>query len=209
MRNVILFAFLVFAYGVGAEQVVTAEKLKAYNLDAEFQVLYPSVRITNPTGSHAFYDGVGVRGNINVPIYRSALDLYASVGGKYLDLQNVANDDSQYETSNVLGLGAGLTMRYRALMFGAKHMQVWARHYSSGSFAGRTNYNFGGLEYFGGFYWRFDRLGVGLTYSNQNARISREDTGLTVDSPYREHLFGVQFTFDMGDSLFGLLGRLF
>jgi hypothetical protein len=200
--SLILSSPVVFAQSMGP-------KGQAYNLGAEFQIGYPSVKLTNPSGKDAIYDGVAIRGNLNVPLYRGPLDLYLSGGGKYLDLNNVANTGEQLETANIIGIGAGLTVNYKYFQVGAKYFQEWGRHFSSGPFSGRTNYNMAGIEYFGGLYFRFDRLGVGLSYSNQVSEIDRSDTGLRSNTPYNETLYSVQFTFDMGESLWQLMGRLF
>jgi hypothetical protein len=210
MTRLTLICLIFFApVAFGQANVGKSGKPQLYNLGAEFQIGYPSVKLTNPNGKDAIYDGVGIRGNLNVPIYIGPADFYFSVGGKYLDLNNLANNSDQVETANVIGIGAGLTVNYRYFQFGTKYVQEWGRHFSSGSFSSRTNYNLAGLEYFGGLYFKFDRLGVGLTYSNQISEIDRSDTGLESNTPYNESLVSLQFTFDMGESLWQLLGRLF
>lgn len=207
MTHFILATFILFAPAVFAQS--NDPKLRMYNLGAEFQVGYPSVKITNPNGKDAIYDGVGIRGNLNVPLYRGPIDLHLSAGGKYLDLNNLANTSEQVETANIIGVGTGLTLRYKYIQFGAKYYQQWGRHFSSGPFSARANYDVAGIEYFGGLYFRFDRLGVGLSYSNQVSEIDRSDTGLESNTPYNETVYSIQFTFDMGESLWQLMGRLF
>jgi hypothetical protein len=65
------------------------------------------------------------------------------------------------------------------------------------------------MEAFGGLYFQFDRLGLGITYTHSSAEIPKAKTGLEADTPYNESIFSVQGTFDMGDSLWNILGSLF
>lgn len=181
-----------------------------YNLGAEIQLGYPSVTITNPDGTDAIYDGLAIRGIFNIPLYRGKVfDCYLSPTAKYLDLENIANSSAQFESANLAGIGGGLTFRYKRLWFGARYMQMWARHYSSGAFSDRINYQFYELEYFGGVYFQFDRLGLGIVYSHASADVGKSSTGMEANTPYAESTFMLQGTFDMGASLWGILSNLF
>ena len=105
MRIYLTFLFLLFSVGAQAAD---------------------SVKLTNPDGSTAYYDGLSVRGGLNVPIIkRKKFDLYFNPGAKYLDLENTANDSSQYESGNIIGVGAGLTARVYKFWFGTRYMHLW------------------------------------------------------------------------------------
>ena len=49
--------------------------------------------------------------------------------GKYVDLNNTANQSAQRETGNHIGLGTGLTMRLGKLYFRLDFTEMRARHF--------------------------------------------------------------------------------
>lgn len=181
-----------------------------YYFETEMQIGYPYMSLTNPDSSEANYDGVGLRLNASVPLYDGALtDLYLQAGVKYLDLQNTANSDSQFEDANIIGPGAGLALRISKFWIGAQYYQLWARHSATGKFSGRTNYNFQALDLFGGLHYEFGRMGVGLIYSTSSSTISHDSTGLQADTPYKDGMISLQITFSFGETLWNILGGLF
>jgi hypothetical protein len=184
-------------------------KQSPYTLGGEFHVGYPNLKLTNPDGRNAYYDGIAIRGNLNLPLYRGFMDVYLSGGGKYLDLENNANSSSQYESANIIGAGAGLSFRIKYLWFGAKYFHEWGRNFSSGAFDNRVSYQMDAMEYFAGLYFRFDRLGLGLAYSQQPAKIQKRYSGLNTSTPYNESMYSLQITYDTGETLWAILGSLF
>jgi hypothetical protein len=194
-----------FASGGSAEG-----KKGMYNLGAEVQIGYPSVKLKNPDDTDAIYDGIAVRAGLNIPILKSkSFDIYLSPNVKYIDLENLANSSNQYEAANLIGAGAGLSFRFNKLWFGGRYMHIWGRHHSSGAFDDRSDYQMGTFEGFAGVYFQFDRLGLGLSYNRAMANIPKDKTGLEADTAYDETIFSLQATFDMGASLWGILGSLF
>ena len=86
-------------------------------------------------------------------------------------------------------------------------MHMWARHFASGDFNNRANYNMSSIEAYAGLHFRFDRLG--FIYNRTLADIPKQNTGLEADTTYDETIYSIQATFDMGESLWGILGSLF
>lgn len=204
----ICLTLLILFLCVGAQAADTVKHPN--NLGVEVHFGYPSVKLTNPDGSTAFYEGLSVRGGLNVPIFkRKKFELHFNPGAKYLDLENTANDSSQYESGNIIGVGAGLSARVYRFWFGTRYMHLWGRNFASGDFSDRVSYQMSTTEYFGGLYFQFDRLGLGLSYSQAAGKIPKGDTGLNSDTPYNEGIYSLQITFDMGQSLWQILGRLF
>lgn len=187
-----------------------AGKTGMYNLGAEVQIGYPSIKLKNPDDTEAIYDGVAVRGSLNIPLIKTkSFDTYLSPSVKYLDLENLANSANQYESANLVGAGAGLSFRFKKLWFGGRYMHMWARHFSSGDFNDRANYQMTAIEMYAGLYFQFDRLGLGLSYNRSQTDIPKSRTGLEADTGYDETIYSIQATFDMGESLWGILGSLF
>jgi hypothetical protein len=181
-----------------------------YHLLGEMQIGYPTATLTNPDGTKARYDGVGLRMAVLVPVLdKLSWDIYLTGGVKYLDLQNTANGDGQQEVANVIGPLAGVAIRWTKFWFGAHYNQLWARHYATGPFSGRSTYNFNSVDYFAGLHYQFGRLGVGLTYSMSSAEISKEHTGLNSDTPYNDSMISLQFTFNTGETLWQMIKSLF
>lgn len=180
------------------------------NLGLEVQLGYPAVQLGNPDGTKANYDGIAVRGGLNIPlIRRKSFDIFVTPGAKYFDLENVSNSSNQYESANIVAVGAGISVRISRVWFGSRYNHLWGRHYASGEFSDRASYQMNNLEYYGGLYYKFDRLGLGLQYTTSSGTIGKADTGLNSDTPYKESIYSVQFTFDMGESLWKILGGLF
>ncbi|NJL23713.1 MAG: hypothetical protein HC902_00030 [Calothrix sp. SM1_5_4] len=214
LRGVLPILFLFLSGAAGAQDFSFAGaasdgKKGGYTLGGEFHIGYPNLKLTNPDGTEAYYDGVAIRGNLNIPIYKGSFDVFLSPGAKYLDLENVASTRDQYESSNIIALGAGLSFRIKYLWFGAKYFQNWGRHFTTGDLSHRISYQLNGLEYFGGLYFRFERLGIGLAYSNQRSEIGKDDSGLNSNTPYDENLYSLQLTYDVGESLWSILSNLF
>ncbi|MBK8201277.1 MAG: hypothetical protein IPK68_02740 [Bdellovibrionales bacterium] len=115
MTRKVVFVILLFSLNgqAGAKAPATSAKAggsKAsagkYSLGAEVQLGYPFMNLKNPDGEKAYYDGVGMRLNVNIPILDFAdTDVYLIAGVKYFDLVNTANNASQYEASNLIGPG--------------------------------------------------------------------------------------------------------
>lgn len=208
---ILLFAAPVLAQGFAPSGGSGGDgKRGMYNLGAEVQIGYPSVKLKNPDDTDAIYDGIAVRGTLNIPIIKSkSFDTYLSPSVKYLDLENLANSANQYESANLVGAGAGLSFRYKRLWFGGRYMHMWARHFASGDFNDRANYNMSSVEAYAGLYFQFDRLGLGFSYNRAMTDIPKQKTGLEDDTAYDETIYSIQATFDMGESLWGILGNLF
>ncbi|MBK7845427.1 MAG: hypothetical protein IPJ71_17410 [Bdellovibrionales bacterium] len=181
-----------------------------YSLGAEVQIGYPFMNLKNPDGEKAYYDGVGMRLNVNIPILDLVdTDVYLVAGVKYFDLVNTANSASQYEASNLIGPGAGVSLRYTKVIIGAQYYQMWGRHFATGAFSDRVSYAFQAVDYFGGLNYQFGRLGVGLIYFTSSAVIDKSHTGLESDTSLQSSMISLQFTFNMGETLWQILGGLF
>jgi hypothetical protein len=196
--------------GGSSENGPTLSNEDAYPLSAELQIGHPFVNIKNPDSSKAYYDGVGVRFGLLQPIIdKVSWDVALSGGVKYLDLKNTANNDDQQEVANLIGPYAGLAIRWTRFWFGANYNQIWARHYATGQLSGRSEYNFNAIEYFGGVYFQFSRLGLGLQYSMMDSSVGKGNTGLNSDAPYKESFITIQFTFNIGQNLWQMIQSLF
>lgn len=215
MRRLLLFLILsIVASGCATNQSNftsnTAVTTGNYAMVPEVQLGYPSVKITNPDGSDAIYDGIALKGNLNLPLlYDIPFDIYLTPGLKYIDLENLANNSAQYESANIIGPGVGLSFQYSKFWFGAQYYYLWARHFSNGAFNDRTRYSMNAIEYFGGLYFQFGRLGLGVSYSRSFTKIDKTHTGLNSNSPYDESIYGVQATFDTGISFWEFIKSLF
>ncbi|MBK8201276.1 MAG: hypothetical protein IPK68_02735 [Bdellovibrionales bacterium] len=86
---------------------------------------------------------------------------------------------------------------------------MWGRHFATGAFSDRTSYAFQAIDYFGGLNYQFGRLGVGLIYFTSSAVIDKTHTGLESDTSLESSMISLQFTFNMGETLWQILGGLF
>jgi hypothetical protein len=183
---------------------------ETYHLNFEGNIGYPTVKIANPDGTDAIYRGVALRGNVLIPLLDfQTFTVYLSPGIKYLDLANRANSGSQKEVANLIGPGAGLSFKLGQFWLGAKYYQMWARHYSTGTFSNNISYNFRAVDYYAGYQMDFTRFGIGAMYSFSTQNISRDQTGLSTDSPYRESIFWFQLTISTGETLWQTITSFF
>lgn len=216
MRSLrIIFLLLLFALPLRIDRLgsgirMNCARAELHHMWLEANVGYPFVSIENPNKSKAYYDGIALRANAVIPIIDTPkFDVHFSPGVKYLDLENTASNDAQFEMANLIGPGAGLTFRYTKYWLGAKYYHLFGRHITTGDFSAKTEYSMPAVDYFAGIYFEFGRVGLGLSYSRSFSEISKDKTGLESNSAYDESVVSLQITFNTSETLWQILGGIF
>lgn len=167
----------------------------------------PNATITNPQSTQAYYSGVSASARFVAPIieigpFECTFDLI----GKYVDLNNTANQSTQRETGNHIGLGTGLTLRLGKLYFGLDFTEMRARHFFVGNKNEYLEYEYGAPTSFVGINYSFNNvLSAKLTYSQLSTEIKSSYTGLDSNSKYKESIVWLWLSYDTGMGL----GRFF
>ena len=171
----------------------------------------PNSSITNPESSIAHYSGVSASARFVAPFvelgpFECTFDLI----GKYVDLNNTANQSAQRETGNHIGLGTGLTMRLGKLYFGLDFTEMRARHFFVGNKNEYLEYEYGAPTTFVGFNYSFNNvLSAKLSYSQLSTEIKSSYTGLDSNSKYSENIVWLWLSYDTGMGLGKFFAALF
>lgn len=170
----------------------------------------PSIALTNPDDSIAYYGGISLRGEVEVPIYvNGAFSSDLSFLGRYFDLTNTANSSVQREMANHIGPGLGLRLSYSKLYAGMSLYYMRARHIWVGSNNYYQEYDYTASTTYFGLSWNPANLvSLSLSYETGQATISSSQINLTRDVPYSESTVWLHLTYTTGSSLQGLIESL-
>lgn len=171
----------------------------------------PNASITNPESSHAYYSGVSASARFVAPMVElGPFEFTFDFIGKYVDLNNTANQSAQRETSNHIGLGTGLTLRLGKLYFGLDFTEMRARHFFVGNKNEYLEYEYGAPTSFVGINYSFNKvLSTKLTYSQLSTEIKSSYTGLDSNSKYKESIISLWLSYDTGMGLGQFFTSLF
>lgn len=191
------FAILIFLYNPLANG-----KSGAGGVTFDGALGMPAVTIENPNGQKAGYSGLSLQGRLLAPIYGDN-GFSTQIHGvlRYHDLENKLRSEHGTEVANHIGPGLGLSFRLGRLTAGYEYMLMEARHYFIGNIGHKTTYSYTASTAFVGFVVPFGDLGVGIGYNYTMGNISKDETGLSKDSPYNEQSIWFHLTYDTGTSL--------
>jgi len=158
--------------------------------------------LTNPDGSLANYNLLGLQGVARLPVFGNHKD-FAEFGVMatmhYYSLTNSAKISGETESGFFLGPGAGAYLRIWKFVVGAEEDLLWARHYATGRSSLVLNYTMYETKVFAGIRLRvIDRFGVSLMGSVGSGVVPKDSTGLSASSPYQDQMIFLTVTYTPG-----------
>ncbi len=188
-------------FGLVANLAALAESQAGIGFDIGLG--YPNAYVSNPDGSRSNYTGLAAEGRFVTPVVtgsRGAITL--DLVGRYVDLNNTASSAAQRENGNLLGLGISPTLLFGKIYFGADFIYMRARHFFVGTKNQYIEYEMPIVGYFVGLKTEIGKsLQVSVSYSQASGQIPSSKTLLSEDSPYRDSIYWVKFTYDTGAPL--------
>jgi hypothetical protein len=159
--------------------------------------------LTNPDGTLANYNALGLQGVARLPLFGNHKD-FAEFGVMatmhYITLTNSGKISGESESGFLLGPGVGAYLRIWKLVVGAEEDVLLARHYATGRSSLVLNYTMYETRMFAGIRLGvIDRFGVSLMGSTGSALVPKESTGLSQSSPYQDQMIFLNVTYTPGN----------
>ena len=159
---------------------------------------YPfNLSIENPDETTAYYDGAAfkVMFHYNFANARSETAYGLTFNYKYLNLENTKKT-AVTESASHKGFGVGVFAKVSGFYVGANYSLMKAAHQSSGNISALDEFSYNPLTAEISYtipYGNLVEIGPGLTYSF--ADFSKDETGLSKDSPYSEQIIWLKVLF--------------
>lgn len=152
--------------------------------------------IQNPDKSFAYYRGIGIKTQINYNFSEDKDFGYGVLlGYKYLKLDNTKSG-SVSESAIHKGIGAGAFVKYNAFYLGLTYSLMKAEHQSTGTLYALNDFKYQPFSLDVSYTIKHGNvMEIGPAYSYTTADISKDETGLTEDSPYKEHFVWLKVLF--------------
>lgn len=184
-------------------------KFDSSGVKVELSVGQPSVTIENPDSTQAGYTGLSAMGRGYFPMFGGTnfrTDFTTSI--KYLDLSNTANGE-QKEYAQYLGPGVGFQFSLSRFFMGADYFYLKGRHSAVGTFSNHTEFAISGLDYHAGFRVQFGTGSLGFAWSQMSSTVPASSTNLSTDSPWKDQVYWLQFTYSFKTTTGNLIRSIF
>jgi hypothetical protein len=177
-------------------------------ISVEMSLGRPNTKITNPDNTEANYTGISTTGKGIIPLFSAGRLNFNLIGSlRYLDLKNTSTS-AAVETSQMIGPGVGLELKYGALCFGYDYHYMKVRHQTTGPLASILEYDLNSTGYYVGLLKQINQLGVGVLYNQSTATIATSSTGFTEPSPFKDEVYWLVLRYNLGFSFGALLNSL-
>lgn len=170
----------------------------------------PSVTMTNPDGTNAFYSGIALKGQAGFSLFDShKFGIHLLGTGKYLDLKNSANDYITRETGNHVGAGAGVHVDLFKFFGSVEYEYVLARHYVVGPISNSLEFSYSPMTIAYGLKFDFGQVSLMIRASTTTATIAASAVKLSTAVPYKDSTYWIGLSFRPNVSVGGIIGDLF
>jgi hypothetical protein len=154
--------------------------------------------ITNPDSSKAVYEGYGGHAAVYYPLFQNE-NFSFGPNGKYFysELKNKANTANLSEEMRYYGIAPGLEFKVYSFFMGYNFKYQWLSVDMSGAFENKVTSRFSSPEFYIGVEVPLANWALRAYYLRSQSDIPRQDTGLSVDSPWAEEslYIGVRYRF--------------
>ncbi len=184
-------------------------KLDSSGVKMELSIGQPSLSIENPDGTKAGYSGLSAMGRGFLPVFGGSgfrADLTGTI--KYLDLSNTANGE-QKEYAQYLGPGLGFQLTVSRFFIGADYLYLKGRHSAVGPFVNHREFDISGVDIYAGVRIEFGTGSLGFAWSQMSSSVPASSTNLSTDSPWKDQVYWLQFSYSFKTTPGNLVKSLF
>lgn len=190
MKLFLIILCLIFSSLVNAQRI--SETLKG-----QFSLRQSVLEIDNPDNSVAAYDGFTIASNLILPLKKIKKLSTSLIGGfRYSSFDNTANSSAQNEHAIYYGPSLGAELSLLGFFVGADYEFLKGRHSAAGLYSKNTEVNISALSFRYGFSYSLGRSALGFAFHQLNSTLSKSDTGLSKDSPWKNTGVSINFIYN-------------
>ena len=163
---------------------------------------YPSLKIENPDGTTAGYDGLAFQGGVQTALFgspQSQLNLFLSY--TLHDLENTQTQSSGREFAKHRGMGLGLLYEFGSLYLGYELGFIEAEHFYVGQTGIESNFDYQKNSGFLGLRVPVGTVDFNFVYEVGTGKISNSETGFASDSSLESQTFWLTVSFNSKTSV--------
>lgn len=173
-----------------------------HNLNAELSLRQSFLEINNPDSSVASYNGFTVATKLLYPIKKMKRLTVSLAGGfRYTTFDNAANYSTQSEDAVYYGPSLGAELSSFGFFIGTDYEFLKGRHSAVGTYTKNTDVSINALSFRFGFRYKLGRSTLGLSLHQFDSALSKSDTGLSENSPWRNTAMSINFIYHLLGSL--------